>query len=137
MSGVTASPCERRNDYDRDVTEARALAARTRYERCRPTRLRDPQGRVYYPSWLAACDGSMELLGVLGDVLRDAGRRVTTQALRDAYRVAKEMGRHDVVPRDCETCGERFTPTANATTARYCSNACRQRAYRRRQAESR
>jgi hypothetical protein len=59
---------------------------------------------------------------------------VTTEALRDAYRTAKAMLRDEVVePLDCEVCGERFTPTANVT-ARYCSNACRQRAYRQRRA---
>ena len=35
-------------------------------------------------------------------------------------------------PRDCEACGEPFAPTR--ATARYCSNACRQSAYRERHA---
>ena len=35
-------------------------------------------------------------------------------------------------PRDCEACGEPFAPTR--ADARYCSNACRQDAYRERHA---
>ena len=37
-------------------------------------------------------------------------------------------------PRDCEACGEPFAPTR--ADARYCSNACRQDAYRERHAPS-
>lgn len=37
----------------------------------------------------------------------------------------------EFAPRPCDTCGETFAPTSLAGR-RYCSNKCRQRAYRRR-----
>ncbi len=43
------------------------------------------------------------------------------------------MTKNRQLDEDCVTCGERFHP--KTTTARYCSDACRQKAYRDRNRE--
>jgi hypothetical protein len=136
MGRVTEPACERRNaSYDEDVAEARALASAP-YARSRPTRLTDAKGRTYYASWVAACGGSTDLVGVVLDRWEQEGSGldgITTAELRQAYRRLQAVMRDE---RECTVCSARFTPPANVTTALHCSNACRQRAYRRRRAEA-
>ena len=49
------------------------------------------------------------------------------QANNRRQREYRQMRRQDLV---CQCCGEKFTP--NRAGARYCSNACRQKVYRKR-----
>jgi hypothetical protein len=51
-----------------------------------------------------------------------------TDAINERYRERRRRARAD---RTCGTCGQTFTPTRS--DGRYCSSACRQRAYRGRQ----
>jgi hypothetical protein len=99
-------------------------------------RLTDAKGRTYYPSWVEAAGGDEELLGELLDAAESyygTYAHLTTELLRGIYRnllqVLRDRGAMGG-PVDCETCGERCHPTSLA--ARYCSNACRQKAYRQR-----
>lgn len=99
-------------------------------------RLTDAKGRTYYPSWLEAVDGNEETLDTVLDLFdRPDAARPTTERIRRIYRLYKQHMR-DVSdfggPYECETCGEKFTPPQNYVTAVYCSNACRQKAYRAR-----
>jgi hypothetical protein len=57
---------------------------------------------------------------------------ITTCSRRCSERVAAERRRVKREARQCEVCDEEFTPARS--DARYCSNACRQDAYRKRKA---
>lgn len=57
-------------------------------------------------------------------------QRVVTCSQRCADRVRRSAARVEREPADCATCGERFDH--GRRDSRYCSPACRQRAYRRR-----
>ena len=60
-------------------------------------------------------------------------RWATLAEIADKRSTLIAMGRRDKPsPRDCEACGEPFAPTS--AHARFCSNACRQDAYRERHA---
>jgi hypothetical protein len=55
---------------------------------------------------------------------------ITTCSRRCSERVAAERRRVQHDERECAVCSERFTP--KRVDVRYCSNACRQDAYRKR-----
>ena len=76
------------------------------------------------PSPCAACGRPVVWLG--GD--RRRRHVVCSPACRRALRNLLRRVRHE--PRVCVACYHRFTPSR--TDARHCSDACRQRAYRRR-----
>lgn len=59
-------------------------------------------------------------------------RTFCSENCRRAFQRAKARAKRGTPERDCEGCGERFTPTRS--DARYCSPACKQRAYRGRAA---
>lgn len=44
--------------------------------------------------------------------------------------------RERVIGKDCESCGQRFTPRTFGRPARFCSRSCRQRAWALRQAQA-
>jgi predicted nucleic acid-binding Zn ribbon protein len=59
-------------------------------------------------------------------------RRHCSDECGELIRAGRRDRRTDVFPRPCETCHELFTPPRS--DGRYCSSACRQKAYRRRRA---
>lgn len=59
-------------------------------------------------------------------------RRYCSDACVASARNERRDRTHDRVPRPCDTCGDTFTPPRS--DGRYCSAACRQKAYRARRA---
>ncbi len=59
-------------------------------------------------------------------------RRYCSELCGEATRNARRDRTRDRTARSCEDCGDRFTPPRS--DGQYCSSACRQRAYRKRQA---
>jgi hypothetical protein len=72
----------------------------------------------------SACQGCGR---TLGRVNFDPAKACSTECARVAHNVRRRV---DTQPAECETCGGTFTPPR--ADARYCSPACRQKAYRQR-----
>jgi len=92
------------------------------------------------PAWLereellfeATCEVCARLVKPPRYLLRRGGGRVYYCSEGCAGKADVLARRIEPVTRDCETCGERFTPPRS--DGRYCSSACRQKAYRGRRA---
>jgi hypothetical protein len=78
----------------------------------------------------AWCGRAVYYGGYNAHPVRYCTRRCELAARTDRRRLARQLGRQ----RRCETCGTGFT--APRQDACYCSPACRQRAYRKRQADA-
>jgi hypothetical protein len=89
----------------------------------------------WHPSWLQYRREPVECPGGCGALVSWWGwERVAACSRRctDRVQLASRRVRHD--ERECEQCGETFTATRR--DARYCSGACRQRAYRARRSSA-
>lgn len=104
-------------------------------------------GLPIYETWLEEAGGRemLDLIRELYDALTaehgaENVKPLSTRTIRLLRRMAINwMREHEAdyfEPIECPACGERFHPTAPRTTngPRYCSGACRQKAYRRRRA---
>lgn len=83
-----------------------------------------PRGRrthLDYQHWCDRC--GRPFLGALA-------RRYCSDACGELTRASRRDRSRDRDARACETCGDTFTPPRS--DGRYCSSACRQKAYRRR-----
>ena len=90
--------------------------------------------RGWHPSWLAGRRPPFPCAGGCGVLVSHWywAQTFETCSRRCSERVTADRKRVHVAPRTCEACGVEFTP--RRTDARYCSNACRQDAYRQRKA---
>jgi hypothetical protein len=99
----------------------------------------------WHPSWTARRQEPVPCAGGCGVLVThsqdDVWRRgadgeydyhpaIITCSRRCSEEYARIRKRVQVGPRDCQVCGESFTPKRG--DARFCSNACRQDAYRKR-----
>lgn len=131
---------------DWDVLTMAEIAAVIRAKKRRLPEI-DEHGIPRHLSWLYEA-GDADML----ELIRDWHERMcqvygaenikplSTRMVRTGRKFIMRWMRNNQVdyfePVDCEVCGERFHPQAvtAATTARYCSSKCRQKAYRQRKA---
>jgi hypothetical protein len=100
----------------------------------------------WHPSWLENASEPAPCVGGCGVLVASwyrysyhsanyerEGQPIHMACSRRCAERARNARRRKSTPKPCETCGETFTPIR--ADANYCSNACRQRAYRQRKAE--
>ena len=94
-------------------------------------------GRPRFDSWAVEA-GDPEMFELIREIAHGLGVPLSARLIRRARQGIlehfRENQRVDFAAIDCSSCGERFFPNAPRTTdaPRYCSNVCRQRAYRAR-----
>jgi hypothetical protein len=96
--------------------------------------LRAPRSRRWSPDDLlsffaAQLEGLCSEVSVLRDLASPEALAAVRPTIKELIRTLSALV-GDVSTRNCEECGVSYVPTRN--DSRYCSNACRQRAYRRR-----